>query len=124
MVPYNTLGGVHRKDHTTQGYRPTDHTTQGYCHTVSVTHISYFGVISKCHTLNKWRLIINLSHPAGHSVNDSIPNKLRSLSYMVVDTTIWHILYTGPCRPPSPGNELERRPIHRYMPAVRAMISF
>ena len=54
--PATPLGGVqvhHRRDHTTQAYRPTDHTTQGYRPTVSVVHISHFGVISKCHTPNK-----------------------------------------------------------------------
>ena len=44
---------------------------------------------------NKLRLIIDLSHPAGHSLNDSIPKSLCSLSYMMVDTTIWHILNMG-----------------------------
>ena len=60
-----------------------------------MAHISHFGVIPKCHTPNKWRLIIDLSHPAGHSVNDGIPKSLCSLSYVTVDTAIWHILNTG-----------------------------
>ena len=63
--------------------------------TVPMAHISRFGVIPKRHTPNKWRLIIGLSHPAGHSVNDGIPKSLRSLSYVTVDTAIWHILNTG-----------------------------
>ena len=60
-----------------------------------MAHISRFGVIPKRHTPNMWRLIINLSHPAGHSVNDDIPKSLCSLSYVTVDTAIWHILNTG-----------------------------
>ena len=63
--------------------------------TVTMAHFSHFGVIPKCHTPNKWQLIIDLSHPAGHSVNDSIPKSLCSLSYIMVDTAIWHILNTG-----------------------------
>ena len=63
--------------------------------TVPMAHISHFGVIPKCHTPIKWRLIINLSHPAGHSVNNSIPKSLCSLFCVKVDTTIWHILNTG-----------------------------
>ena len=60
-----------------------------------MAHISRFGVIPKCHTPKKWRLIIDLSHPAGHSVNDGIPKSLCSLSYVTVDTAIRHILNTG-----------------------------
>ena len=37
-----------------------------------VQQISKFGVIPKGHTPGKWRLIVNLSAPAGHSVNDGI----------------------------------------------------
>lgn len=59
-------------------------------------HISRFGVIPKRHTPNKWRLIVDLSHPAGHSVNDGIPKSLCSLSYVTVDTAIRHILDMGP----------------------------
>ena len=31
-------------------------------------HVSQFGVIPKSHQANKWRLIVDLSHPRGHSV--------------------------------------------------------
>ena len=57
--------------------------------TVSMAYISCFKVIPKCHTPNLWRLIITLFHQAGHSMNDSIINSLWSLSYVMVDTTIW-----------------------------------
>ena len=41
-------------------------------------HISRFGVIPKNHNPDKWRLIVDLSHPKGHSVNDGIPKDLCS----------------------------------------------
>ena len=48
-------------------------------------HISPFSVIPKGHTLGKWRFIVNLSSPAGGSVNDGIPPKWCSLVYIKVD---------------------------------------
>ena len=57
---------------------------------VPKAHISRFG--AKWHTPNKWRLIVDLSHPSGCSVNDGIPKTLCSLSYVTVDTAIQHIL--------------------------------
>ena len=48
-------------------------------------HISPFGVIPKGHTPGKWRLILDLSSPHGHSVNDGIDLELCSLSYINVD---------------------------------------
>ena len=59
-------------------------------------HISRFGVIPKSHQPNKWRLIVDLSHPAGYSVNDGIPKDLCTISYITVDTAISHILNSGP----------------------------
>ena len=58
-------------------------------------HISRFGVIPKKYS-QQWRLIVDLSHPKGFSVNDGIPKDLCSLSYITVDTAIWHILSLGP----------------------------
>ena len=51
-------------------------------------HISRFGVIPKNHQPNKWRLIIDLSHPASRSVNDGIPKNLCSLTYITIDSAI------------------------------------
>ena len=48
-------------------------------------HISPFGVIQKGHTPEKWRLIVDLSSPAGGSVNDGIPPEWCSLLYIKVD---------------------------------------
>jgi len=57
-------------------------------------HISRFGVIPKKSSC-KWRLIVDLSHPHGFSVNDAIPKELCSLSYTTIDTAIEHILNLG-----------------------------
>ena len=58
-------------------------------------HISRFGVIPK-KSAGKWRLIVDLSHPHGFSVNDAIPKELCSLHYVTIDTAIRHILTLGP----------------------------
>ena len=58
-------------------------------------HISRFGVIPKRHQQRKWRLIIDLSYPKLHSVNDSIPKHLCSLTYVTVDDAITNILESG-----------------------------
>ena len=43
------------------------------------------GVIPKGHTPGKWRLITDLSHPEGNSVNDGIEPRLVSISYISVE---------------------------------------
>lgn len=48
-------------------------------------HINRFGCIPKKHQPGKWRLITDLSHPSGCSVNDAIDSHLCSLSYISVD---------------------------------------
>ena len=58
-------------------------------------HISRFGVIPKNHQPDKWRLVIDLSHAAGRSINDGIPPTLCSLSYVTIDDTIQKILQYG-----------------------------
>ena len=58
-------------------------------------HVSRFVVVPK-KSSEKWRLIVNLSHPQGSSVNDAIPKELCSLSYITIDTAIKHILTLGP----------------------------
>ena len=65
-------------------------------HQCPFVQISRFGVIPKSHQPNKWRLIIDLSHPQGHSVNDYIPKPLCSLSYITVDDAINAIMRFGP----------------------------
>ena len=51
-------------------------------------HISPFGVIPKSHQPDKWRLIVNLSHPNNYNVNDAIPKELCSISYVTIDDAI------------------------------------
>ena len=64
--------------------------------TIPEAHINRFGVIPKAHQPNKWRLIVDLSHPAGKSVNDAIPKHLCSMSYISVDDAIEKIITLGP----------------------------
>ena len=45
-------------------------------------HVSSFGVIPKKDQPGKWRLIIDLSSPWGHSVNDGIDPEKFSLQYI------------------------------------------
>ncbi len=59
-------------------------------------HISPFGVIPKKHQLGKWRLILDLSSPHGHSVNDRIPKDPYSLKYVTVDDAICSLVDLGP----------------------------
>ena len=63
---------------------------------VSRVNISRFGVIPKSHQPDKWRLIVDLSFPRGHSVNDGISKPLCSLSYITVDDAIEEICKSGP----------------------------
>ena len=51
-------------------------------------HVSPFGVIPKSHQPGKWCLIVNLSHPSGHSVNDAIPTEPFSITYISIDDAI------------------------------------
>ena len=55
-------------------------------------HCSSFGVIPKKGRQNKWRLIIDLSAPEGHSVNDGISKELSSLLYLSVDKVMLEVL--------------------------------
>ena len=58
-------------------------------------HCSPFGVIPKRNRPNKWRLIVDLSSPEGHSVNDGISRDLSSLSYVSVDDVVAGIVQWG-----------------------------
>lgn len=48
-------------------------------------HVSPVGVIPKGHTPGKWRVITDLSSPAGGSVNDGIDPHVCSMTYITVD---------------------------------------
>ena len=55
------------------------------CCSLPPLHVNRFGVIPKGHNTGKWRLITDLSHPTGQSVNDGIDSELCSLTYTSVD---------------------------------------
>ena len=44
-------------------------------------HVNRMGVVPKGHTPGRWRLITDLSHPEGGSVNNGIEAQLCSLKY-------------------------------------------
>ena len=50
--------------------------------------ISHFGVIPKKNKVNAWRLILDLSFPLGHSVNDGIDKSEFPVCYAKVDDAI------------------------------------
>ena len=58
-------------------------------------HYSRFGVIPKNHQPNKWRLIVDLSHPRNHSVDDGIPKDLCSIRYITIEDAINDIIILG-----------------------------
>ena len=58
-------------------------------------HCSPFGVIPKKHKPDAWRLILDLSHPESHNVNDGINKDLCSLPYVSLDDLIACIMVTG-----------------------------
>ena len=57
--------------------------------------ISRFGVIPKNHQPGKWRLIVDLSHPEGASVNDGIEPELCTMRYTSVDEAVSRICALG-----------------------------
>ena len=57
-------------------------------------HVSPFGVIPKGHT-GKWRLMVDLSSPAGSSVNDAIDPSSCSLIYISVDMVAKEVAQLG-----------------------------
>ena len=61
----------------------------------SSVQISRFGVIPKSGQPGKWRLILDLSSPHTHSVNDGIAKELCTLKYVTVDHAVKSILQCG-----------------------------
>ena len=57
--------------------------------------ISPFGVIPKHHQPNKRRLIVDLSAPEGHSINDAINASHCSIKYALVDDAAEIICHLG-----------------------------
>ena len=60
----------------------------------SFTQVSGFGVVPK-HTPGRWQLIVDMSSPEGHSVNDGIPEPLCSLTYVSIQDSVRGILSMG-----------------------------
>ena len=56
--------------------------------TPPLLQVSPFGVIPKKHRPNKWRLIVNLSSPEGHSINDAISEAQSSVAYTSIDQAV------------------------------------
>ena len=52
-------------------------------HTLPQLHVSRLGMVPK-HSPGQWGLIVDLSSPEGHSINDGIRKDLCSLSYISV----------------------------------------
>ena len=65
-------------------------------HSIHGGQVSRFGIIPKHHQTNSWRLIVDLSHPPGFSVNDGIPKHLCSLQYVNIDDAIHQVIKLGP----------------------------
>ena len=57
-------------------------------------HVSRFGLIPK-KSPGEWRLIVDLSSPAGWSVNDGVPEVLCSLKYVSVEDALKIIVLLG-----------------------------
>lgn len=58
-------------------------------------HPSPIGIIPKKHKPGKWRLIVDLSAPESHSVNDGIEKALYSLSYISIDNIAYNVMQLG-----------------------------
>ena len=54
-----------------------------------------FGVIPKLHKPGKWRIIVDLSSPEGHSVNDYISKEHCSITYISIDDIANTVLQLG-----------------------------
>ena len=61
----------------------------------SGVYCSAFGVIPKKGQAGRWRLIVDLYSPEGHSVNDGVDKDMSSLSYLSVDEVMSSILGKG-----------------------------
>ena len=59
-------------------------------------HCSPIGLVPKGHNTGKWRMIVDLSHPPGRSVNDGIPKPLCSLRYPSIADAVQFIKMLGP----------------------------
>jgi hypothetical protein len=58
--------------------------------------VNRFGVIPKKGQPGQWRLIIDLSHPKGRSINAGISRELCSMHYVSVDEAVKRVVELGP----------------------------
>ena len=58
-------------------------------------HTSPIGLVPKGHTMNRWRMIVDLSFPATASVNDGIKADLCSLRYATLDDALQLVSLLG-----------------------------
>ena len=58
-------------------------------------HLSPLGAIPKKHKPGKWRLIVDLSSPAGASINDGISAEWSSVAYVSIDHLSSLVISTG-----------------------------
>ena len=61
----------------------------------TAVHVSRFGVVPKSSQPGKWRLIVDLSAPENHSVNDGISPESCSLTYTTVECAAELIMKRG-----------------------------
>lgn len=64
-------------------------------HLSPLVHTSPIGLVPKSHQIDKFRMIVDLSFPRGHSTNDSISRELSSIMYASVDDAVGHIIRLG-----------------------------
>lgn len=60
-----------------------------------LVHRSPIGLVPKGHNTGQWRMIVDLSHPNGESINDGVPASLCSLSYASVENATQFIKILG-----------------------------
>ena len=58
-------------------------------------HSSPIGLVPKSNQVGKWRMIVDLSFPRGHSVNDGVSKELSSITYAWVEDAVTRILQLG-----------------------------
>ena len=54
---------------------------------IPLVHTSPIGLVPKSQA-NQWRMIVDLSSPSNHSVNDGISSELSSVLYASADSTL------------------------------------
>lgn len=64
-------------------------------HVARLVHTSPIGLVPKSNQVDKWRMIVDLSSPRDHSVNDGISQELASITYAKVDDAVSIILRLG-----------------------------